>query len=843
MPRYSVPYNGEDVHFHWRSKGSHYIKTTEELKSYSFRSNEWRVRFELVEAFQEPDNVKGNIRYFIPMAEECRTEVTSDGDLLVVPFAFRRLTAAEENRYRKKSDEIEGDSIQERIIRDVGETIDRPEGVSNKDLSYHLIRYARKNRNDYFVHPQLGVFLRDELDYYLKNEFLDIDGLISTEAVADRIAGLRVLRVVGGRIVDMLDEIESFQAKLFEKRRLVISNSYLAPLHVVAEHLWNEVLENDAQIQRWRTDLGLRGRVGRKTLETHPSLVVDTSLFGADFQRRMLEVIDDIDGATDGLLINAENFGALRTIGRTFAQGLTAIYIDPPYNTGSDGFLYLDEFSRHSSWLALMDTRLRIARSLLRENGAIFISIDDNEYPRLMMLLLEVFGESNLVGDVAVAKGTSTGQDGSKFGSSVDHLLCFRKSDEFFPAGVPLSAGDVARFNREDERGKYSLLQLRKTGNNDRREDRPNLYYPVVGPDGTNVYPIGPTGYDSCWRVGKPTYGEWDSTGYIEWLDTKRGPTPYVKYYLEDRTKRPSTLWSDIEGNKAATRELKDLFGEGVFLNPKPTALVERVAGIADGPNPTILDFFAGSGTTGHAIIKSNRELGTSYKFVLVEMGEYFSSVLVPRIVKVMFSPEWKAGAPKEATRFAESTPDWLHRSPRLVQVVELESYEDSLNSLHAQEDDDLLVSFSVRYMIPASADSSLTLLATDRLVEPFEYRLEVHTEDGVIDKDVDLVTTFNLMKGIRPKRYREIDSSGRRYVVVEGIDGGDKVLVLWRSVKDLDPEAERAFLETEIPAALGTKLADYAKIWHNADSALPNSESLDAEFKRLMFEPEPALA
>lgn len=189
--RYSVPYNGEDVHFHWRSKGSHYIKTTEELKSYSFRSNEWLVRFELIEAFQEPDNVKGNNRYFIPVAEECRTEVTPEGNLFVVPFAFRRLTAAEEKQYKKKSDDLEGDSIQERIIHDLGGSIEVPGGVTKKDLGYHLLRYARKNRADYFVHPQLGSFLRNELDYYLKNEFLDIDGLTSTDAMADRLAKLR----------------------------------------------------------------------------------------------------------------------------------------------------------------------------------------------------------------------------------------------------------------------------------------------------------------------------------------------------------------------------------------------------------------------------------------------------------------------------------------------------------------------------------------------------------------------------------------------------------------------------------------------------------------------------
>jgi hypothetical protein len=179
---------------------------------------------------------------------------------------------------------------------------------------------------------------------------------------------------------------------------------------------------------------------------------------------------------------------------------------------------------------------------------------------------------------------------------------------------------------------------------------------------------------------------------------------------------------------------------------------------------------------------------------------------------------------------------------PGLVEVLDLESYEDSLNSLTVGDDDQLGTELRIRYVIPDSVDMSPCLLATEKLEHPFEYQLEVHTEDGVEYVDVDLVTTFNLIKGIRPKRYRELSHEGRRYVVVEGRDDGEEVLVIWRDVKDLDPEAERGFLEEAIPAVLDKALDDYARVYHNADSALPKSVGLDAEFKRLMFEPEPAL-
>ncbi len=207
------------------------------------------------------------------------------------------------------------------------------------------------------------------------------------------------------------------------------------------------------------------------------------------------------------------------------------IYIDPPYNTGKD-FVYKDNFRDniknymqitgqvdsdgnrlstnsetngryHSDWLNMMYPRLKLARNLLKDDGVIFISIDDNEVANLRKLCDEIFGEDNFVGNVARATGTTTGQDANKIGSSYDTLLVYRKTIDFGLFGLPLSEEDSERFNDEDEKGKFSVLQLRKTGNADRREDRPLMYYPVIAPDGTEVFPIGPNGYESRWRVGK----------------------------------------------------------------------------------------------------------------------------------------------------------------------------------------------------------------------------------------------------------------------------------------------------------------------------------------------------
>ena len=227
---------------------------------------------------------------------------------------------------------------------------------------------------------------------------------------------------------------------------------------------------------------------------------------------------------------------------------------------------------------------------------------------------------------------------------------------------------------------------------------------------------------------------------------------------------------------------------------------------------------------------------------VVIEMGDHFDSVLVPRVRKVMYRSQWKDAAPEMPGDSAEDEHTG-RGEPGLVTVLRMETYEDSMNSLVVLGEDRLGAGHRIRYAIPDSVDESPVLLATDRLEAPFEYQLEVHTDDGVEYRDVDLVTTFNLIKGIRMKRYRELDHDGRRYVVVEGTDSGKTVLVLWRSVSALDPEAEVDFLSEAIPEALGIELRDYDVIWHNADSTIPKSRSLDAEFKRLMFEPEPALS
>lgn len=341
---------------------------------------------------------------------------------------------------------------------------------------------------------------------------------------------------------------------------------------------------------------------------------------------------------------------------KSYARSVKCIYIDPPYNTGSDDFVYSDSFNftveelvsklsiseeqasrvldltrrgsaTHSAWLMFMLPRLLLARDLLSKDGVIFISIDDNEQSNLKLLCDDIFGEECFMGNIVRATGQTTGQDGDGLGSSFDYILVYSKNEGYELNGLELSEKDKKRFQEQDDIGYYAYDQLRKTGSNDKREDRPNLYYGIVDPDGKILYPTATAGYDGRWRVEKSSYENLVKNNMILWKKTTRNNVevwwPYVKYYLEGRTKRPSPLWNDLEGNKKASREVRELFdGKKVFDFPKPVDLLLRIINIATDKDSLIVDFFGGSSTTAHAIMQQNSKDGGNRKYILIQWQE-----------------------------------------------------------------------------------------------------------------------------------------------------------------------------------------------------------------------------
>ncbi|NMR33093.1 site-specific DNA-methyltransferase [Chryseobacterium aquaticum] len=362
---------------------------------------------------------------------------------------------------------------------------------------------------------------------------------------------------------------------------------------------------------------------------------------------------------SENIYISGDNLDGLKHLLKSYQNSIKCIYIDPPYNTGSDGFVYQDNFNytidnlqeklnvsedeaqriidltkrgsaSHSAWLMFMYCRLLLARDVLSNEGVIFISIDDNEQANLKLLCDDVFGEENFLGCIARTTGQTTGQDSGGLGSSFDYLLVYSRNSNLELNGIELTEHDLKRFENEDERGKFAYDQMRKTGSNDRREDRPNMYYAINDPDGNELFPIGPGGYESCWRIEKKRYEKLVEEDFVLWKKTKREGAeiwwPYIKYYLEGRTKRPSPLWDDLDGNKKAARDVRSLFdGKKVFDFTKPVDLLKRIITISTDFNDVVLDFFSGSASTADAVMQINAKVLSNRKFIAVQLPEVLS--------------------------------------------------------------------------------------------------------------------------------------------------------------------------------------------------------------------------
>ena len=362
---------------------------------------------------------------------------------------------------------------------------------------------------------------------------------------------------------------------------------------------------------------------------------------------------------TQNIFIEGENLEVLKALQKSYFGKVKMIYIDPPYNTGNDSFIYPDKFAEtiaeyerrvgdkdedgyltkdgmfrknskengqyHSNWLNMMMPRLYLAKNLLRQDGVIFVSIDDNEVHNLRLLMNEIFGEENFISLISRATGTPTGGGNKAIVNEVDYLLIFSKNTiDNIIEGLPLNDKESAIYNQEDEFGKYLTRSLRRTGGEDRREDRPSMYYAVKSPDNQDIYPIGPTGYESRWICGKAKYEEQVKENLIEWKKVNGKWQVYQKFYLENRLKQPGNFWNDIEGNKKATIETRNLFDtKKVFDYPKPVDLIKKIILLScHTDSDIILDFFAGSGTAAQAVLEINKQYNQYNKYICVQMPE-----------------------------------------------------------------------------------------------------------------------------------------------------------------------------------------------------------------------------
>lgn len=402
-----------------------------------------------------------------------------------------------------------------------------------------------------------------------------------------------------------------------------------------------------------------------KSYARYQSATKSETFISPDIAHNSLEENKD----SQNIYIVGDNLDALKHLLGSYAGKIKCIYIDPPYNRGKNDFVYPDTFSftaqelsdiigieideaervlglagksSHSAWLMFMYPRLVLARELLSEDGIIFISIDHNEQANLLLCCDEIFGEENRLTTITRATGTPTGGGFDGFTNELDYCLVYSKNIEHAVVkGLAMDEESSAIYNKIDCDGnRYLTRSLRRTGGEDRKEDRPSMFYPVVAPDGSEIYPYGPSGYESRWMYSKKSYMELESSGLIEWnLVSRNGKQtyhPYVKYYLDGRLKKAGNIWKflDMEselwdvnvGNKKATSEIKALLGGKYFETPKPVQLLKKILSMIDG-DFVVLDFFSGSGTTAQAVMELNTEdrlqgIDTQRSYILVQIPE-----------------------------------------------------------------------------------------------------------------------------------------------------------------------------------------------------------------------------
>ncbi len=503
-----------------------------------------------------------------------------------------------------------------------------------------------------------------------------------------------------------------------------------------------------------------------------------------------------------------------------------------------------------------MDGRIKSGKKLLRTDGVLVATIDDYQYRELNFILEENFGKNNIAGTVVIRINPSGRPLPQGFAQSHEYAIFAKNTSQAVIESLPRSEKQNARYKHIDDDGNMYMWELfRKRGSNSEQKDRPSLYYPIYvsgeemrvpmmeydeqqkiwhvheQPEENEivVYPIDDMGTHRTWR-GQPDALRKTPSDYK--CKIENGVvTVYYKFRPNSEGVLPLTNWIDAKysATEHGTGYLKKYFSEyNVFSYPKSIYAVEdclRVAGA--GNESLILDYFAGSGTTGHAIINMNRMDNGNRKYVLIEQGEYFNTVIKPRMQKAVFSGEWNNGWPTSNNSGIS----------HCFKVLKLESYEDTLNNLQlrrtdAQDDllntlpqsakDDYLLNYQL------DVESRGSLLSVEDFRKPFDYTLNIAVDSAgaFAARKIDLVETFNYLIGLRVKHINM--QTARGFVTVTGtLPSGESCLVLWRDCDVLDYEGISKLCDK-----LGINPADKAfdVVYINGDHNIPTVLTQTAE-------------
>ena len=885
---YAIPYNGEEVKLHWANADQYYIKSSEYFRDYTFvlPTSRRKVHFVLKDASTEQNNNKAannmerRFALYKPENEE-EQFYEVNGEEMNIFFTYELMPKA-----TKQNDLLAEalDKISEIVPEPFSElqTVKSPtdKNVNRTLLEKHLTDYTAKNSFDYFIHKDLGGFLRRELDFYIKNEVMLLDDL-DAQHIASQLNIIKAIKTVGEKIICMLAQLEDFQKKLWLKKKFVVQCDYCITLDRVPRELYPEILTNDRQREEWvrlfaindiKGDMVTEGYSVPLTMEflnQNPFLVLDTAFFSQQFKHKLLAHLGDkgIDKQCNGLLINSENFQALELLQEKYKKEVTCIYVDPPYNSNASEIMYKNNY-KNSSWLSLMKSRLELGKQFLNDDGIQCTTIDDVEQSKLNILLEEVFNARPEV--VAIRIKPSGRPIPNGFAISHEYGLFSKANENVAIKRLAHSEEQSTRYRERDEKGRFLWELLRKAGSNSFRTDRPTMFFPffydkVTGTlripeleyntasasyivkeltreNEVEILPIKDDGTEGRWYLGLENTRE-----IINELKVVRQDNGLYYVYRRRRPNegvQPLTTWDDSK--YSATEHGTDLLKRmGIpFEYPKSIHAVEdclRVSGCHS--DAIVFDYFGGSGTTSHAVMNLNKEDGEygKRKYILIDMAEYFDKALRNRTIKASYSPDWRDGKPVSRQGISQC-----------FKYMRLEQYEDTLNNLElkqqqtsAQFEDgsSFKESYMLSYMLDVETRDSL--LNLQLFENPFAMTLKTTKDNELVETPVDMVETFNYLIGLNVET--EDWYKGENICVVQGYTHRDNLhtLVIWRKCKEIDNEALNQFFER---MDFRTRDSEFDLIYVNGDNTLPNLRRdednwkvvlIEEEFTKRMFETE----
>lgn len=828
---YEADYDGSDTMFHWKHKGSLYIKTGNSFNAIKFKLKHLDKEFELrletnddstseevarnnnkdtklkhykFNRFEEKDGItrivfnlsdssttkadlfkslfkevfksKANLdNYLFADDKPVFNDLTDDYDKVqdgsvkgIGALRVNRktlVTKVNKNFERGNKIEIITENGQERFSDETLETI---YNIDQKLNSFYI-----GNDSDYFIHENLQEFLTQEKERYVKNHILsDLKSILDGKLDNTTLIIAKAFELVSSRIIEFLSAIEEFQKKLFTMKKKVVENEYCLTIDNIDEKYYNEILENKAQLAEWENLFSVKVKT-LADLKAQPTLVLDTKFFkqkdGSNpFKDKILSEIENLDDKTNGLIVNSENHQGLSVLAEKYSKNVNCIYIDPPYNTGDDSFVYKDSF-KHSSWLTMMENRLTLAKQMLDDKGIIFVNIGEQEYFRLKTLLEQVFGENSI--STLIWKKKKQPSFLSQVGIMTDYIFVYSKNKNLIKK---LSIDNVSDGTRRVDNASNPVSEMTilagieskgikdgiiKKGKYKNKSMTTEFLDDVVVKNGITQNDFRVL---ANFRTAQKEITKF-CTDKLLYITEKNSFRRYSSAAEQEKNKSISNLLLDWGDNQDSNKEKENIFSDlGDFSYPKPVKLVSNLVKSVIDENVTVLDFFAGSGTTGQSVIELNSIEGNR-KFILLEMGKYFDTVLVKRIKRIVYSDDWIKCKPNSKTGV----------NKYIFKYNVLEQYEDVLDSIE-QFEGATPQNLPLKYLYKPELNK---INSTLDLSKPFTNKLKYGqpTKEGF----VDLVDTYNYLQGYEVKSIKPYTIGKKYYKVVETAD----TLVIWRDI------------------------------------------------------------